>query len=100
MDAFSDSVLGTQYSRTSANTVRSLSTYGSKNCFSRSRSRMISAVFWATISVSSGEGKVPERMIAMVIGVDKVEDWFVGYLPHGALDQPAHRSIDVRVDHE
>jgi len=36
----------------------------------------------------------------MVVGVDYVEDGFVGYLPHGGLNLPGHRSIDVRVDHE
>jgi hypothetical protein len=36
----------------------------------------------------------------MVIGVDHVEDGFIGYLPRGGLDQPGHRSIDVRIDHE
>ena len=39
-------------------------------------------------------------MVAMVVGVDHVEDGFVGDLPHGGLDQSGHRSIDVRVDHE
>ncbi len=47
-----------------------------------------------------GEGVVPEGVVAMVVGVDHVEDWLIGYLAHGGLDQPGHRCIDVRVDHE
>ena len=39
-------------------------------------------------------------MVAMVVGVDHVEDWFIGYLPHGGLNLPSHRSIDMSVDHE
>jgi hypothetical protein len=47
-----------------------------------------------------GEGGVPERVVAVIIGIDHVENWFVGHLPHGGLDLPSHRCIDVRVDHE
>ena len=43
---------------------------------------------------------VAERMVAMKVGVDQIEDGLVGHLPHGILYHPGHRRVYVRVDNQ
>ena len=45
------------------------------------------------------KGIVSEGVVAVVVGVDQIEDGLGGHPPHRLLNFPGHRAVDVGVNH-